>query len=191
MLHAQSTSDPAWRVWTIGHSTLAADDFLALLRTHSIGVVADVRRFPASRRHPQFNSATLSRLLSDRGVGYVHLAELGGRRPPSPDSVNTAWRDPGFRGYADYMQTPPFNEGMADLLDAARLRRCAVMCAERHWTSCHRGLIADALKVSGIEVLHIVDAGRIEVHPWTKPARIVDGALSYTAAPPSQASLDL
>lgn len=191
MLNAQSTPAPAGRIWTIGHSTLAAEDFLALLCAHAIGVVADVRRFPASRRHPQFNGATLARALSDSGIGYIHLAELGGRRPPAPDSINTAWREPGFRGYADYMQTAPFRDGMAHLLEAASERRCAVMCAERHWTSCHRGLIADTLKVSGIEVLHIVDAARTEVHPWTKPARIVDGRLTYTAAPPAQASLDL
>jgi uncharacterized protein (DUF488 family) len=191
MQNAQLTSAPGGRIWTIGHSTLAADDFLALLRAQSIGVVADVRRFPASRRHPQFNGATLDRALADSGIGYVHLAELGGRRPTSPDSVNTAWREPGFRGYADYMQTEPFQEGMAHLREVATDRRCAVMCAERHWTSCHRGLISDALKVSGIEVLHIVDAGRIEIHPWTKPARVVDGVLTYTPAPPPQASLDL
>ncbi|MEO8005930.1 MAG: DUF488 domain-containing protein [Betaproteobacteria bacterium] len=190
-MHATATWAPPGRIWTIGHSTLAADDFLALLAAHSIEIVADVRRFPASRRHPQFNSATLSRLLSDGGVGYVHLAELGGRRAPAPDSINTGWRDPGFRGYADYMQTPLFGDGMARLLDAATQRPCAVMCAERHWTSCHRGLIADALKVSGIEVMHIVDAGRVEIHPWTKPARIVDGLLTYTPASPLQASLDL
>jgi uncharacterized protein (DUF488 family) len=191
MQNTQLTSTPEGRVWTIGHSTLAADDFLALLRAHSIGVVADVRRFPASRRHPQFNSATLDRTLSESGIGYIHLAELGGRRSTSPDSINTAWREPGFRGYADYMLTELFREGMAHLREVTTARRCAVMCAERHWTSCHRGLISDALKVSGVEVLHIVDAKRTEVHPWTKPARVVDGVLTYTLAPPPQASFDL
>lgn len=191
MQHATSTSAPPAKVWTIGHSTLPIEDFLAMLAAHQIGVVADVRRFPASRRHPQFNGATLKRSLSEREVGYVHLEELGGRRHPGQDSINTGWRERGFRGYADYMQTPPFQEGMGLLLDAAVTRRCAVMCAERHWTSCHRGLIADALKVTGVEVLHILDAGRVIVHPWTKPARIVDGKLTYTPVPPPQANLDI
>ena len=191
MQRATSTAASPARVWTIGHSTMAIGDFLAVLATQEIGVVADVRRFPASRRHPQFNGATLKRSLSEHAVGYVHIEELGGRRHPGQDSINTAWRERGFRGYADYMQTAPFQAGMAHLLEAAADRRCAVMCAERHWTSCHRGLIADALKVSGIEVLHILDAGRVIVHPWTKPARVVDGKLTYTPAPPPQSELDL
>lgn len=167
---------------TIGHSTLAADAFVAMLTAHRIGLLADVRRFPASRRHPQFNREELAEMLASHGISYLHFPELGGRREPRPDSPNTAWREAGFRGYADYMATAEFNQGIARLLEAAQAMATAIMCAEKSWRNCHRGLIADHLKASGIEVIHILDAAATELHPWTAAARLIDGRLSYVAA---------
>ena len=170
------------RLLTIGHSTLAADAFLAILTAHRVELLADVRRFPASRRHPQFNREALAEILASLGIAYLHFPELGGRREPKPDSPNTAWREAGFRGYADYMETAEFNRGITRLLEAAPARATAIMCAEKSWRSCHRGLIADHLKASGIEVIHILGAADTEPHPWTAAARLIDGRLSYAAA---------
>lgn len=169
-------------IFTIGHSTLAADAFLPMLSAHRVELLADVRRFPASRRNPQFNRDALAELLAGKGIAYLHFPELGGRREPKPGSPNTAWREAGFRGYADYMETAEFSQGIARLLDAAQARATAIMCAEKSWRSCHRGLIADHLKASGIEVIHILDAAATEPHPWTAAARMIDGRLSYGAA---------
>lgn len=165
-------------VWTIGHSTVDLDVLLERLRMADIQLVADVRRFPASRRHPQFGQARLSAGLHAADIGYEHFPELGGHRRPRPDSINTAWRVEAFRGYADYMDTPEFRAGIDRLLALASARRVAIMCAERHWTSCHRGLIADRLKADGHDVIHITERG-LEPHPDTAAARIVDGRLSY------------
>ena len=178
------------RIWTIGHSILPAATFIALLHTHGIELLADVRRFPNSRRHPQFNRESLTGSLASVAIAYLHFPELGGRREPRPDSVNTGWREAGFRGYADYMQTAEFQAAIARLLEVASPRRCAIMCAEKAWQNCHRGLIADALKASGLEVLHIVDRGHDEQHPYTQPAHIVDGLLSYGTTTPVQSRLD-
>ncbi len=179
------------RIWTVGHSTLAATDFIALLQSHDIRLVADVRRFPSSRRHPQFNRASLAASLATAGIEFRHLPDLGGRREARPDSDNTGWREPGFRGYADHMQTEPFRAGVAKLLDTAGDKRVAIMCAEKAWQNCHRGLIADHLKASGIEVLHVLDRGQTVLHPYTDAARFVNGALSYAADTPAQGCLDL
>lgn len=178
-------------VWTIGHSTRTAQELSELLGAHGIGQVIDVRRFASSRRHPQFNRDALRNHLEEHGIGYVHLPELGGRRAPKPDSINTGWREPGFRGYADYMQTGAFEAALVRVIDAAAGQPSAMMCAEASWRSCHRGLIADALKVRGIEVIHIVDSWKTEPHPFTEPARIEAGALTYAAPPPAQQQLGL
>lgn len=167
---------------TIGHSTLAADAFVAMLTAHRIELLADVRRFPASRRHPQFNREALAEMLATYGIAYLHFPELGGRREPKPESPNTAWREAGFRGYADYMQTEAFHLGIARLLTAAREKPTAIMCAEKSWRSCHRALISDHLKASAMEVVHILDGTVTESHPWTPAARLIDGRLSYSAA---------
>ena len=140
------------RIWTIGHSTRTFDDVLALLRSADIEALADVRRFPGSRRLPHFGQDALSQALAHAGVVYEHFAELGGRRQARTDSPNTAWRDPAFRGYADYMMTDEFRAGIARLLDLAGQKRTAIMCAEALWWQCHRGLIADHLKAAGHEV---------------------------------------
>ena len=167
---------------TIGHSTLAADAFVAMLTAHSVGLLADVRRFPASRRHPQFGREALTAMLASHGIAYLHFPELGGRREPKPDSPNTAWREAGFRGYADYMESAEFSQGISRLLEAAQARATAIMCAEKSWRLCHRGLIADHLKASGFDVMHVLDSAATEPHPWTAAARMIDGRLSYSAA---------
>lgn len=174
-------------IWTIGHSTRPIEEFLDLLRTYRIETIADVRRFPGSRKHPQYGQDALAATLAAHGVGYAWMPALGGRRRTSPDSPNTAWRNAAFRGYADYMASAAFAHGMTELLDLARRSRTALMCAEAVWWRCHRSLIADALCVRGIDVVHILDARHSTSHPMTQPARIVDGRLSYAA--PEQAAL--
>ena len=169
------------RIWTIGHSTRTFDEFLGLLNESEINALADVRRFPGSRRLPHFGRDALSASLARAGIAYEHFPELGGRRQPRADSPNTAWRNEAFRGYADYMMTDEFRAGITRLLDLAEQKRTAFMCAEALWWHCHRGLIADHLKAAGHEVLHILGPGKIEPHPFTSAARIVDGALSYAA----------
>ena len=166
-------------VWTVGHSTRAIVDFIQLLRSSAIRNLVDVRSYPGSRKYPQFNQAQLSRALADSGIGYHHLSRLGGRRKPLPDSRNTAWHNASFRAYADYMESAEFEKGIEELIELARDRRTAIMCAEAVWWRCHRSLIADYLKAHGLEVIHIVDASRSEPHPYTAAARIVEGQLSY------------
>ncbi len=168
-------------VWTLGHSTRPWEAFEALLGAHGIEAIADVRRFPASRKHPQYNQDALRARL---GAAYAHFPELGGRRRARADSPNTAWRNDSFRAYADHMQTPEFEAGMARLAALARARRTAVMCAESVWWRCHRGLISDWLKARGTTVLHITGAAAPEEHPYTGAASIVDGALSYAGPQP-------
>ena len=168
------------RMWTIGHSTRTIDDFISLLKENQIKLLADVRAWPGSRRYPQFNKEALAESLSAHGIRYEHFLELGGRRRPRSDSKNTAWRNASFRGYADYMETEEFHKGVERLRGLAReAGRVAIMCAEAVWWRCHRSLISDYLKVRGIEVMHILDANKIEPHPYTSAARIVDGELSY------------
>lgn len=174
-------------IWTVGHSTREWPQFLSLLMQAGIEAVADVRRYPASRRHPQFAAATLAGGLAEAGIGYVPMVELGGRRNPRKDSPNTAWRNASFRGYADYMATGEYQRARDSLEALASERRAAVMCAEAYWTQCHRSLISDDLKSRGWTVVHLIAPGRTEEHPYTKAARIVDGELDYRAvaeAPP-------
>lgn len=168
-------------VWTVGHSTLALEAFLALLATHGIEAIADVRRFPGSRRHPHFSREALEPSLREAGLDYQWLPQLGGRRTPKPDSPNTGWRNASFRGYADHLGSIEFADGLARLLALAATRRTAMMCSESLWWRCHRGLVSDVLTMRGIQVLHIPQSGRAVPHPWTGPARVVDGRLSYAA----------
>jgi len=167
-------------IWTIGHSTRTLDQFLDLLSVNAIEVLADVRRFPASRKYPHFDQDMLRNSLLGVGVEYVPLPELGGRRRPRPDSHNTIWRSKSFRGYADYMETGGFRAGIERLLELTNRRRTAVMCAEAVWWRCHRSLIADYLKAEGICVRHIIDGTNNEIHPYTSAARFRDGKLSYS-----------
>jgi uncharacterized protein (DUF488 family) len=166
-------------IWTIGHSTRSSDDFLELLRSQQIQLLVDVRRFPGSRKYPHFNDGELAKTLEAAGVGYRLMQALGGRRTPRPDSQNTAWRNASFRAYADYMETEEFQAAVDELRQEADLRRTAIMCSEAVWWRCHRALIADYLKVRGVEVLHILSPTKVESHPYTSAASIVEGHLSY------------
>lgn len=175
-------------IWTVGHSTRSAADFIALLRAHEIGLVADVRRFPASRRHPHFSREQLEPTLAGAGIGYHWLPDLGGRRAPEKESVNTGWRESGFRGYADYMSTSSFDSALSELASAAVARRTAIMCAEAKWWQCHRRLIADALLARGWEVRHIQSHAAAAAHKLLPPAHLRSGRLTYEA---EQSPLDL
>jgi uncharacterized protein (DUF488 family) len=169
-------------LWTIGHSTHSIEEFVAMLAAYSIKVLADVRRFPASRKFPHFNAATMAGVLQAHGIGYIAFAELGGRRRAKPDSHNNAWRSEAFRGYADFMETPEFAEGATRLMETAHERNTAVMCSEAVWWRCHRALVSDYFKVRGWEVLHIMSPSKAEPHPYTSAATIVNGELSYENA---------
>jgi uncharacterized protein (DUF488 family) len=170
------------RVWTIGHSTRGIDEFISLLKKNQIKLLVDVRAFPGSKRYPQFNKDALAESLTAQGIRYEHFPELGGKRKSKLDSPNTAWRNASFRGYADYMETEQFEKGIGRLLDvAAEPGPTAIMCAEAVWWRCHRSLIADYLKARGVEVLHVLGANKVEPHPYTAAARIVNGELSYSA----------
>lgn len=166
-------------LWTIGHSTLSIEDFLSKLKSFEIQLLADVRSYPGSRRYPHFNKEKLGASLADAGIRYEHFPELGGRRRARPDSLNIVWRNESFRGYADYMETSEFRQGVERLLDLGGKQRTAIMCSEAVWWRCHRSLISDYLKVKGIEVNHIMSIGKAEPHPFTSAAGIVDGELSY------------
>jgi uncharacterized protein (DUF488 family) len=167
-------------VWTIGHSTRSLDEFTGLLEAHRIEAIADVRRFPGSRRSPQFDAARLAGALDRLNLCYYWLPELGGRRVPQSDSPNDGWRSAGFRGYADYMATAPFAEGFHQLVNLACGLRTAVMCAEAVWWRCHRGLLADLLQWLGFEVYHILSPGTALLHPYTAAAGVLNGRLSYS-----------
>ena len=169
-------------IWTIGHSTRKIDIFLSLLQGNGIKAVADVRMFPGSKRYPQFGREALAKSLSEHGIRYEHFPELGGRRKAKPDSKNTAWRNESFRGYADYMETEEFRNGITRLIDLAQESGPTVtMCAEAVWWRCHRSLISDYLKACGVEVIHVLDAKKTEPHLFTSAATIVNGELSYAS----------
>ncbi len=167
-------------IWTIGHSTRPIADFIGLLRINGVETVADVRRFPSSRSYPQYNQIALRDVLAGEGIDYLWLPSLGGRRRPLPDSPNDAWRNDAFRGYADHIATEEFASGLFGLLGVAQGLRTAIMCSEAVWWRCHRSIIADVLCSIGIRVLHIMGAGKTTVHPYTAPARIVNGQLTYS-----------
>jgi uncharacterized protein (DUF488 family) len=168
-------------VWTIGHSTQSFEEFLAVLAAHRIGAVADVRRFPGSRRNPQYSAEALRLALPKHDIEYHWLPELGGRRRAAPDSPNTAWRNEAFRGYADHMASAEFASGLDKLLELSGRLRTTIMCAEVLWWRCHRALISDELTARGMRVMHISDAQHVTAHSLTSPARIVDGRLSYAS----------
>lgn len=178
----QMKSNQGWQgvtVWTIGHSTRTSDDFIQMLSAHSIKALVDVRSFPSSRRFPHFNQPELTERLRTSGITYYHNAQLGGRRRPSPNSKNTAWQNASFRAYADHMDSADFALGIEALRGVATESSTAIMCAEALWWRCHRGLISDFLKAEGTQVLHILDVNKVEEHPYTSAARIVEGRLSY------------
>ena len=166
-------------IWTVGHSTRPLEEFLEVLQSFNIATLVDVRTYPGSQLYPHFNKENLAPSLKAASVNYVHMPELGGRRRARKDSTNIAWRNEGFRGYADYIETDAFREGIEELLKLAQGSRTAIMCAEAVWWRCHRSLISDYLKASGHLVTHILAAVKSEPHPYTSAARIIDGELSY------------
>jgi Uncharacterized conserved protein len=169
-------------IHSIGHSTRSEAEFISLLEASRIEVVADVRRMPGSRRLPQFDSDTLARSLAASDIGYCWIPQLGGRRRPQGDSANNGWRHAAFRAYADHMATEEFADGILELLMLANGAPTVMMCAEVLWWRCHRRLIADALVVLGVEVVHIVNEGKQEFHRLAPPARVVNGELTYRNA---------
>jgi uncharacterized protein (DUF488 family) len=172
--------------WTIGHSTRALGEFVAALEAQGIERVADVRRFPASRRHPQFDREALAAELEAYGIAYRWFEELGGRRRPEPDSPNRGLETEGFRGYADYMRTPAFARAFNELTAWMREGSTAILCAERLWWQCHRRLLSDLLVAQGGIVRHVQDAGRVDEHRLWELAVATDDGLVY---PPPQTEL--
>ena len=170
-------------IWTIGHSVRPLDEFLTVLAAYDIELVADVRRFPGSRRLPQYTAPALEAALAERGVAYLWLPARGGPRRPDPASPSNGWRHPAFRAYADYIKTEAFAEGLFELLMAAQGLRTAVMCAEVLWWRCHRRIISDVLLSAGIPVVHIRDARTAEPHRLAPPARMERGRLTYALEP--------
>jgi uncharacterized protein (DUF488 family) len=166
-------------VLTIGHSTRPIDVFVGLLAANGVTHLMDVRTIPKSRHNPQFNSDALARSLRDAGIAYTHVPGLGGLRRARPDSANAAWRNPSFRGYADYMQTPAFAEHLAEVVALAKSERIALMCAEAVPWRCHRSLIADFLVVEKKRRVDELVGARARPHRLTACARIVRGKLSY------------
>jgi len=167
-------------IWTIGHSTRSLDEFIAMLKSFQIELIADIRSFPGSRKYPQYNKEALEISLPQNNIRYFHLKNLGGRRKANPDSKNTAWRHVAFRGYADYMETDAFKEGIKELEKIALKKRIANMCSKAVWWRCHRSMVSDYLKVNGWTVMHIMGIGKDEEHPYTSPARIVGNKLVYS-----------
>jgi uncharacterized protein (DUF488 family) len=177
---------PAGTVFTVGHSTLPAEDFLARLRAFGVTRLIDVRTIPRSRRNPQFNSDALRESLAAEGIEYEHLPALGGLRKPRADSPNTGWRNESFRGYADYMQTPPFARGLERLIELAHDQRTAIMCAEAVPWRCHRSLVGDALAVRGVTVVDILGDTSHRLHTLTPFAQVRGTKITY---PPAQRNL--
>ncbi|MAP81305.1 MAG: Fe-S cluster assembly protein HesB [Aequorivita sp.] len=167
-------------IWTIGHSTRSLEEFVKFLHAFNIKTLVDVRHFPGSRKFPQYNKDSLAQSLPENKINYKHLVDLGGRRKPKPESKNNAWRLDSFKGYADYMETAQFQTELQDLKEIALTENTAIMCAEAVWWSCHRSLIADILKVDGWKVFHIMSEKNATEHPFTAPAKVIDGHLNYS-----------
>ncbi len=169
-------------LWTIGHSTRTLEEFISLLQSNNIKNVADIRHYPGSKRYPQFNKTELSEALMKNNINYTHIVQLGGRRKANVDSKNTAWRHPAFRGYADYMETKDFEDGLKMLEEMALQEPTVFMCSEAVWWRCHRSMVADYLKVKGWNIIHIMGLNNTVEHPYTSPAKIINGKLSYQSA---------
>ncbi|HZW65720.1 MAG TPA: DUF488 domain-containing protein, partial [Hanamia sp.] len=166
-------------IYTIGHSTHTLEEFVAMLKSFNIELLADIRSFPGSRKFPHFNKENLPPSLAENNIEYIHLKNLGGRRKVNPESCNTGWRVAAFRGYADYMETESFKKAIKELEQIASEKRAAYMCAEAVWWRCHRSLVSDYLKHNGWTVLHIMGVNKSTEHPYTAPAKIMNGKLNY------------
>lgn len=165
--------------FTIGHSTRPLDEFLQILDAYAIQELVDVRTIPRSRHNPQFDKEALASAVSKQGIIYAHTPALGGLRKPKKDSINTGWKNASFRGYADYMQTPEFNEAVDALIGRLEDRRLCLMCAEAVPWRCHRSLIADALTVRGVKVTHILDLTHTRSHEMTTFAKVEGLGIVY------------
>jgi uncharacterized protein (DUF488 family) len=170
-------------VLTIGHSTRPIEDFVHLLDTHGVKRLVDVRTVPRSRHNPQFNKDSLPKSLRSAGIAYTHMPGLGGLRHPRKDSTNLGWRNAGFRGFADYMQTPEFQQALERLIATAEKERVAIMCAEAVPWRCHRSLIADALLVRGVRVEEISSLTRTQPHRLTPFAHVFGTEVTYPGLP--------
>jgi uncharacterized protein (DUF488 family) len=167
------------KLWTIGHSTRSIENFISLLKENEIDELVDVRSLPGSKKFPQFNQENLSESLKEAGIAYDYEKGLGGLRKKNPDSHNTVWRNASFRAYADYMETPEFEEAAEKLVQMAQQKRICICCAEAVWWRCHRSMIADYLKSKEWEVYHIMGPGKTTEHPYTQPAKVINGELVY------------
>ena len=167
------------KVWSVGHGTRPSEELVAVLREAGIGVLADVRSIPGSRRHPQFGKSALTASLATAGIDYVHLRGLGGRRDALPDSPHVALKVDAFRGYADHMASAEFAADYKNLVGLARARSTAFMCAETLWSQCHRRMLSDRFMVDGWSVVHLISPGKSEPHRLWEVARVVDGRLVY------------
>jgi uncharacterized protein (DUF488 family) len=177
------------RLWTVGHSTLTFDELTGLLDRHAIELVCDVRRSPASSRHPRFSADALARTLPEHGIAYRHLAGLGGWRRGHGASPNTAWHNASFRAYADYALTSDFADALGSLCELALQTRTAIMCAEALWWRCHRRLVADRLVAAGWEVSHISSRGPSSLHRLPDFAVVKpDGSVVYPDSSSSPAA---
>jgi uncharacterized protein (DUF488 family) len=177
---------PDGAIFTLGHSTLPIERFIAVLESYGIQRLVDIRTIPRSRHNPQFNDTALAESLEEQRLGYVHFKALGGLRRPRKDSPNTGWRNEGFRGFADYMQTEEFENALAALIRMSRERRVAIMCAEAVPWRCHRSLVADALSVRGVPVVEILSESGWRMHRLTPFARVEGPHITY---PPDQGTL--
>jgi uncharacterized protein (DUF488 family) len=173
------SSSPRALILTVGHSVHPLDEFIEMIRAHRVRKLIDVRTVPRSARNPQFNRDTLPQSLHEAGFEYAHMPALGGLRHPRRDSTNTGWRNPSFRGYADYMETPEFDEALGRLIAAAHEERVAIMCAEAVPWRCHRSMISDALVARGAGVEHIMSPTHIEPHRLTSFARVEGMRVTY------------
>lgn len=166
-------------IYTIGHSTHSFDEFLAMLNTYEIKVLADIRGLPGSRKFPQFDKENLEKTLPENGIEYIHLKGLGGRRKINKDSRNTRWKNDSFRSFADYMETEDFKTAVEELETIALQKTTAYMCAEAVYWRCHRSMVSDYLKAKGWHVIHIFSEKKTEDHRFTSPARIVNDEVCY------------
>jgi len=166
-------------VFTIGHSTRTLDEFIGLLKTYGVTLVVDVRTIPRSRHNPQFNKETLPDSLKLNGIKYAHMPEIGGLRRPKQDSVNLAWKNASFRGYADYMQTKEFTDNLLKIIALGRENCVALMCAEALPWRCHRSLISDALVIRHVKVQHIISANSCIGHQLNEMAHVEGTKIFY------------
>jgi uncharacterized protein (DUF488 family) len=178
-LELRLASEKQLTTYTIGHSTRTLDEFVELLKAYSVTFVVDVRTVPRSRHNPQFNKETLPGSLKERAIRYLHMPEIGGLRHAKRDSINLAWKNPSFRGYADYMQTKEFTEALLKLIALARENCVAIMCAEALPWRCHRGLISDALVARRIKVLHIISKTATITHELNERAQVEGNTVTY------------